>query len=112
MTNRERLRRKREEIWRKNPNCFYCQRPTIWIETKNTPKIKNPAPNQAVLKHLVDRYDEKRQERPKEKRYVLCCYECANRVSKERELQLNKDMIRERAGRWPEGYIHGGIFEK
>jgi hypothetical protein len=101
MNRKARQRLKLREKWDKNSNCFYCGNQTIWIDRANKGKIKKPEPNEAVLKHLIDRYDNRRTARLQEQRLVVCCLKCAEEQSTKRQFELNKDVLRERSGRWP-----------
>ena len=85
----------REHLWRANPNCHYCDTPTVPPE--QCPKSKTPPDNMATLDHVYTRFDEERKEG--QNRYVvnLACNKCNKDLGREREKQVPIEELRARS---------------
>lgn len=76
-------KRRRQEMWAKDPCCHWCGRETVLVHRIDGGLT---LPNQATLEHLYDRLDPRRYEKGRKgNRYVLACYECNWRRGRERQ---------------------------
>lgn len=98
-THTSRLREQRIKLWKTNPNCYYCGKPTILVDTKKTNHKHQH--NFATIEHLYSINHPKRREPniDREKRRVLACYKC--NTSKAIEEQKDVDLMRFKSKSWP-----------
>jgi 5-methylcytosine-specific restriction endonuclease McrA len=83
------------QLWKENPNCYYCGKPTILT---NLPKARLPL-NAATIEHLISRYHAHRWVKKKkgQRRKVLACYECNHRRSVQETLGLSRAEVLKRS---------------
>jgi len=100
------------EAWNKNPNCHWCQQPTILTNVK---LFKGqPDPRMATVDHLISRFNPerylKKNSNPSPK--VLACFECNQRRSYEEAARMSEEELKLRNAGFsfkPKGYH--GLFE-
>lgn len=59
-------------LWRKNPNCHWCDVPTVRVESSQ----QRLDPHSATFDHLYHRSEPMRHTRKGKNAGVLACYEC------------------------------------
>lgn len=87
--------KRRDRLWRENPNCFYCGR----VTQKPNPFGGYNPPNACTLEHLYSRYNPKRYSlaKPNEERTVISCRACNEKMGREETLQQPIEELRARS---------------
>lgn len=68
------IKKRRREMWKQDPHCYWCRRETVLYHKLGGGKTR---PDQATIDHLYNRLDPRRLLHAHgECKYVLSCYEC------------------------------------
>ena len=96
---RQRLKRRREKLWKTDPRCVYCGRVTNLHAKKDHVGHFIYDPLLATLDHLNDRWVEYLGDRHDGDgaKTVLACFECNNKRQLERSKKVGIKILRQRA---------------
>jgi len=96
MSNKKQRLRRRNRLWREDPRCRKCGKPTVLPSALGITGGKQPH-NLATLQHFDDRHTALRGDFAGEERTTLWCFECNKRDNEMRLAALPLEVRQTRA---------------